>query len=118
MTTLSRKRSTLQVFIENEEGANEEFQLTEMKAAVRDRYLDRLGERLTKNSDGEVIAIKKHEGLQADLVAACLTRKTTGTSLSVEELQEWPSSVISELYRAAQELNNLGDRKEKEIKNA
>lgn len=84
----------------------------EMSAAKRDAYLDTLTGR-TRYEAGKAVGIKKFDGMQADLIVACVT-KEDGTPITVKEVQQWPSSVVSQLYDKAQELNHLGETKKEQ----
>ncbi len=101
----SLKRSSKSITIENE-GVTEELTLTEMTAAQRDSYLDRLTKRIKHGPDGKSQGVAKFDGLQADLISSCLYR---GKSLvPIEEIQKWPASVVAGIFKEAQDLNLLG----------
>jgi len=88
------------------DGANLELELREMNAAGRDRYLDLLSDRMRLDTDGKPCGVKKFGGLQADLLCLCLF-KSDGKTITKEEVQKWPASIVTELFRAAQKLNAL-----------
>jgi len=99
------------VAIENEEGKEVQYELREMSAQARDRYLDRLQGRMRIDKDGRPAGLSKYEGLQADLVSSCLYVQETGASVPQIEVQKWPSSVVAELFKEAQILNHLNEEK-------
>jgi len=99
-------------------GQVEEFELREMLADARDKYLDQLTARVNVTPEGKAIGIRKFEGLQSDLVCACLFRKEGDKRVEKAEVQKWPASVLTQVYKAAQTLNHLNEEtKEAETKN-
>jgi len=107
--------STIPVLLENGNGQPSEYELREMTASVRDKYLDGVKERVQVGVDGKP-SVKKFDGMQADLVSRCLFQKD-GTAVPTKTIQEWPSSVVSSLFSEAQKINQLGGT-EKEIVDA
>jgi hypothetical protein len=87
-------------------GETAKYELREMKASVRDRYMDKMSARLQINAKGDVVGIKKFDGMQIDLVSQCLFDKD-GKLVSDSTLKEWPSGTVADLFEAAQELNHL-----------
>lgn len=93
-----------------------EYELREMTANERDRYLDLVNKRIGRNAEGEVKSIAKFEGMHAELLVRTLVRKDSGNFVAKDEVDKWPGGAIAEIYKAAQTLNHLGDT-EKEEKN-
>src|SRR6185503_6977958 len=89
------------------DGAVVEMELREMTAAARDSYLDRLSSRMKFDNEGKPAGVKKFEGMQSELIGACLFRQESGKAVTSQEIQGWPASVVSDIYKAAQELNHL-----------
>jgi len=89
------------------DGTVVELELREMTASARDSYLDRLSSRMRFDNAGKPAGIKKFDGMQAELLAACLFHKEGGKAVITAEIQGWPASVVSDLYKAAQEMNHL-----------
>jgi hypothetical protein len=80
-----------------------------MCAADRDQHMDFVKPRLQKNADGTADIIK-FEGIQSDLLGRCLYRVIDGArakKVPETEIAQWPSSVVQELYQAAQKVNGL-----------
>lgn len=102
------------VVIEDENGAQTEWELREMKAADRDSYLTQFSERCRVNEQGEVTSLVKFDGMQAALLTRCLFRKEDGVAIKAPEVQKWPSSAVTALFVAAQEINSLLKKKEGE----
>lgn len=99
--------NVLPVEVEQSDGTVDEYELREMTAVTRDRYLDKLQKRMQLDVNGRAAGIRKFEGMQADLVASCLFRKTDGKGVSEDVIQSWPASAVVALFAAAQELNRL-----------
>lgn len=88
------------------DGSVNEYELREMTAAMRDRYMSALGARVQFNDKGEPAGIKSFDGMQADLITQCLF-DSTGKLVTKEEVQSWPASVVSDIFKEAQKLNRL-----------
>jgi len=97
--------STAPVVLTDSNGGASDYELREMTAAGRDKYLDGMKERVQVGADGKP-SIKKFAGMQADLVSRCLFNKD-GTAVPVKTIQGWPSSVVSALFAESQKLNQL-----------
>ena len=106
---LSLRIASVPLTLTKEDGTEEEFELREMLADARDRHMDGLSLRVNIGPDGKPQGIKKFEGLQADLVCSCCYRKKDGKPVTRAEVQKWPASVMSAVYKAAQELNHLSE---------
>lgn len=104
------KSNAVPVTLTLEEGSDLELEMREMVASARDSYLDRLSSRMRYDNDGKPAGIKKFEGMQAELLASCLFRKEGGKAVTSADIQGWPASVVSDLFKAAQELNHLNER--------
>jgi len=104
--TFNLKTTVRPVVLEDAEGKQVKMALHEMSAAVRDRYLDSLTGRMRLDPSGQIAGVKKFEGLQSGLLVCCL-KKEDGTLVTEKEVQEWPASVVTQLFQAAQELNKL-----------
>lgn len=96
---------TIPVTLENN-GKSEEYELREMDAATRDKYMDSLSSRMRLDKDGKPAGITRFEGMQADLLAYTL-RKKDGTGVAKSVIQSWPGSTVSALFEEAQKLNLL-----------
>lgn len=129
MDTLSLKigaPGVLPVVLENERGIEEKYELREMSAASREKYLDQLTNRLAVDSNGKPKSVSRFEGMQAALLTKCLFKIEGEIGVLVKEsvIQAWPALAVSQLFSAAQQLNDLGgkddkknDKKEEEPKN-
>lgn len=107
----SLKRKVTHISIENEDGQGAtEYELREMPAGVRDGYLDRLNSRV-RIVDGKSAGVAKFQGLQADLISSCLFA-ADGKNVTAEEIQKWPAGMVADIFKQAQDLNQLGKEDE------
>lgn len=102
------------VVIEGEDGKEIVYEIREMMASVRDKYLDSLGDRMRTDTSGKFSGIRKFDGLQASLLCQCLY-DGEGHLVPKEVIQKWPAGVVTGLFEEAQKLNRL-DAKEEETK--
>jgi len=113
----SLRPNTVPLTIQTEKG-EESFELREMTAANRDKYLDAVQTRLVRDQSGKVITIKRYHEMQSELISLGLVRiQENGAALAIPttEIQKWPSGLVQELYEMAQKLNKLGEDKGKEV---
>lgn len=103
---LNLRSNSQPVVLEHEDGHQEEYELREMKASARDKYVDALSTRISKDASGNPI-IKKFDGMQADLLCLTLYKKADGALVVKEEIQKWPTTAVSQLFEAASNLNRL-----------
>lgn len=107
----SLKRQSQELTLEKEDGQECNCELREMSAAQRDDYLQSLSVRMNRDASGQAAGISDFKGLHAELLTRCLY--VEGKLVSAEEIQEWPASVLVDLYNIAQQLNKLaGDEAE------
>lgn len=102
-------------------GKPEEYELREMDAATRDKYMDALAGRMRLGPDNKPTGVLRFEGMQADLLAVTL-RKKDGQLVRKDVIQSWPASVVDTLFQESQKLNLLNrgavDAAVQEAKNA
>lgn len=110
------QRSVVPITIK-EDGTDRQYELREMTAADRDRYLDRLGARVKVDEEGKPVGVKEFNGMQSDLLALCLWDCAAASYVKPETVQAWPSSVVSALYAEAQEMHRLPTADEGAAKN-
>jgi hypothetical protein len=101
----------------------EKYVLKEMKGKERDRYLAAINSRMRGSPGTANVKITSFDGIQADLLAKCIFKvqeDNTHRTITVDQLQEWPSSLQQELHDKAQEMCGLteGADLEAEAKNA
>jgi hypothetical protein len=100
------RNKTREVTIETNEGDELKFEVRELKAAVREKYMDGLSRRLLLDSKGNIIGLKKYEGMQMDLLTICMVNEK-GEPVTRAVLDSWPSSTVTALFHAAQCINGL-----------
>lgn len=97
--------------VEDDKGkvaSEKKFELREMTAAQRDQYLTDLQSRFRLNKDGVAVGMKDFIGLQANLLSLCMFNEQ-GEPVSRDDVQTWPASCVTQLFKAAKEINHLAD---------
>jgi len=84
----------------------QEYQIKEMMAAARDRYMDSLKDRMVWNNEGRVIGMQRYDGMTTDLLALTLYTKE-GKLVDPQVIKAWPASVVSALFKEAQAINQI-----------
>lgn len=110
MKELSFKLATKawKVTLEDADGGKKDYEIREVKSAVRERYMDNLSKRLQLDTKGNIIGLKKYEGMQSDLLTICMhDMEGDGKKVLKEQLDGWPGTVVEKLFRAAQVINLL-----------
>jgi hypothetical protein len=108
---------SIPVTLTGSDGKEVHYELREMSANARDKYLDQLGERMKVDAEGKVAGVKKFEGLQTALLASCLY-DADGILVKKETIQSWPSGTVSGLFDEAQKINLLSGTKEELVDGA
>lgn len=93
----------------------QEYKLVELDGKQRDMYLGKLTNRVKYNVEGKPAGLKSFDGLQADLIVACL-RDSSGNEVPIDTIQAWPARVVKGLYEAARDMNGLDEEKDGEEK--
>ncbi len=116
MQALSFKltKNSRPVEIEDFEGNKTEWELREMTAANRDSFLTKWTSRCHVTPDGSTGAMKDFDGSEADLISRTLFRKSDNKPAEVKEIQTWPAGAVSQIFRAAWEMNRLDKKGEGE----
>jgi len=110
-------RKEIPVVLTSPEGQEKEkYVLRELTGKGRDLYLTRMSGKMKYKDDGEPIGITDYSGLQAYLVHLHLYDQE-GVQVSFDEVQSYPSSVVSQLFEAAQALSNITGADEEELGN-
>lgn len=105
--TFKLKTNARKVVLVGEDGATEsKFEIRELKAAAREKYMDALSRRLQLDPKGNVVGLKKYEGMQADLLTVCM-HEDGGALVTKQTLDAWPGNVVEALFREAQTVNLL-----------
>ena len=104
------------VSVTDAEDVESTYVLRELTGRERDVYLNKMGGRMKFNEAGKTEGLSDYEGLQSGLLSLCL-RDGGGDLVKDKVLQEWPASVLSELFDVAQELSGLDKGAEAKAKN-
>lgn len=107
MSKFSLKRKSEPVVLMSEDGQEMNCELREMSASKRDTYLQGLSGRVSLDANGKPTGVSNFNGLQAELISSCLFRENK--LVPAEEIQEWPSSTVSDIYKLAQRINHLAE---------
>ncbi len=112
----SLKRRSIPVPIDTDDGVHE-YQLREMVAADRDKWMDLLSSRMIRDKDGKPTEhISKYDQMQATLISMCLFDKD-GKPVEIKTIQSWPGGMVQDLFLEARKINGLevdgSEKKEK-----
>lgn len=109
METLALKltRAVRPVEIEDEAGKVTKYELREMKASDRDKYMTQFANRCVRTKTGDIGALEKFDGHEAEIITRCLFKAEDGTAVKMEEIQKWPSTAVTTIAKAALELNAI-----------
>lgn len=102
------KTKSWPVVMENADGQEVKYEIRELKAAVRDKYVDKLQGRLKLNNKGEVVGLTQYAGMQADLLTICMYTEE-GKLVDKVTLDQWPGTSVQKLFHGAQTLNGFRD---------
>lgn len=104
------------------------YVIREMDADRRDKYFDRIGNRLEVKSDG-TSRVKKFSGTQSDLLTLCMYEAEVddsadepqvthvGKIVDLKTVLKLPARVQERLFEIAQRLSGLDDQAEERAKN-
>ena len=90
-----------------------QFEIREMTAADRDKYMQTLSRRFNYDKEGKPCGLKTFTGLHAELLTLCMYQvQPSGefTLVKKELLDSWPGGNVLQLYKEAQRLNHLSER--------
>jgi hypothetical protein len=100
------------VTMENAQGQEIKYELRELKAADRDKYVDKLQGRLKVDKQGNVIGLTQYAGMQADLITICMYDEEN-KPVDRATLNTWPGTTVTKLFHAAQTLNGFREVEER-----
>lgn len=103
---LKLTRAVRPVELEDEAGNVTKYELREMKASDRDKYMTQFANRCVRTKTGDIGALEKFDGHEAEIITRCLF-KEDGTSVKIDEIQKWPSTSVTTIAKAALELNAI-----------
>lgn len=111
--TLKLKEVAVQ--ITDVQGRTESYVLRELNGRFRDEYLNEMGGRMKFNAEGKTEGLSDYSDLQSGLLSLCLYDEK-GELVKKEALQDYPASVLSDLFDAAQKLNALDKGAKEKVK--
>lgn len=100
------KTNAWPVSLENGDGQEVKYEIRELKAATRDSYVDKLQGRLNVDKKGNVVGLKQYSGMQGDLLTICMYGED-GKLVDRKELAQWPGTMVTKLFHAAQTVNGF-----------
>jgi len=112
---LKLERKEMPVILEGPNG-EEKFTLRELSGAERNKYLNKMTNRVKMTKDGKAAGIKSFDGFQADLLKLSLFDEGD-EPVSVDVIEELPSSTQQKLFDEAQKLSGLDSEPDNEAKN-
>jgi hypothetical protein len=90
--------------------------MRELDGQERDKFLNIMSTRMKTDAKGKPSGVKDFTNLQASLLVASLF-KPDGKPFTSAELQKFPSSTQTELFKMAQKLSGLDEKPEDDAKN-
>ena len=100
----------------DEDGEEKKFILRELIGKQRNKYMNKMTDRIRISPQGKVLGMKNFDGMQADLLSKCLYNDQDEL-VSVEEIEELPASTQQALFQKAQELSGLNQEQDEDEKN-
>ena len=111
----SKSLQEIPIELENDNGEVECYILRELTGPQREEYVDTCTKRVRRNPDGSVRGMDS-KGLETLLISMSLY-DSSGDNVKVEEMKNWPSSLINGLYDDAARLSGLSKEAVKDAKN-
>ena len=93
------------------DGVDKKFTLKELSGRDRNKYLNKMTNRVKIDGKGKALGIKTFDGFQSDLLQVSLFDES-GEAVTVDEIEEMPSSTQLKLFEAAQKLSGLDNDEE------
>ena len=94
-----------------------DYKLKELIGRDRNKYLNKMKNRVKLDGKGQSLGIKTFDGFQADLLKISLFDPKTDDFVSEDFIEDLPSSTQMKLFNASQELSGLDNAKDSEEKN-
>ena len=105
----SLKREQVRVVLEGEDGKDKVYFLKELTGKGRDEYLSHLSKKMRFNNEGKPSGLKSFDGLQTKLLTICLYDED-GKLAKADTIGAWPSVVVDNLFKKAQDISALNDQ--------
>jgi len=95
--------------------------LRELDGRQKGKYLNKMGGRIVLDKEGNIKAFKDYAGLESTLLSLCIYDSDNKLVEALvmdgtEDKRGWPSSMLGELFDAAQELSGLNEEARKKQK--
>lgn len=105
------------VILKDAKGVPTHYTLREMDGNQRDEHMQDSASRMKFDEKGNAKGLSSYKGIQSKLISLCLF-DAEGKPVPEKTINAWPATTISGLFKAAQQLNSLGDDAEAAAKNA
>ena len=97
------------------------YVMRELDGRQKGKYLNKMGGRIVLNNKGEVSSFKDYAGLESTLLELCVY-DSDNKLVPASVMDLWPSTMLTKLFNAAQELSGLNEegrkKQEAEAKNS
>lgn len=90
------------------------YTLRELDGHQKGKYLNKMGGRIVLNDQGKIASFKDFAGLESTLLELCLY-DSEGKSVPASVMESWPSTVLTKLSEAAQNLSGLSEEAHKRM---
>jgi hypothetical protein len=90
------------------------FVLRELDGRTKGKYLNQMGTRIELNDQGKVARFKDYSGLESMLLSLCLY-DAESKLVPMPTMDKWPSTILTKLFDAAQELSGLNEEARKKL---
>lgn len=109
----SRRRKSIPVEIEQDDGSIKTYTAKEMMGLVRADYMSAVGSLVSR---GTSKASKRIGELQPLLISYSLYDDSGKLAFQTDEIQQWPATAINVVFEACQKLNGMTIEEEDEKK--
>ena len=109
------KLARMEIIIEDKNGAEQKCYLEELEADKKDDWVNLSLDRSKYNEQGVRIGYNVKD-LEANLVHKSL-HKEDGSTFGFREVQSFPASTLTAIYRLCEDLNGLSEKARTAVKN-
>lgn len=110
---LSADLQEIPVVLTSKKNGEMKWRMVELDGEQRNKYLNQMSSRVKVGVDGKTVGIKSFDGFQSDLLVRCLIDEK-GDHVEKEVIEALPASTQQELFRQAQKLSGLDNKKDDE----
>jgi hypothetical protein len=90
------------------------YVLRELDGILKGKYLNTMGSRIELGPTGQIKRFKDYSGLETTLLELCLYDDENNL-VKTTVMREWPSTLLTRLFEAAQELSALDEESKKKL---